>query len=171
MPIESFNGGLVNAGDPSLLKEGELQLTNDCTYRPQDLALWSAAGRTEFNSTPLTDPLGLVYCGFDDGDSVLLVQTKTGLYTSPVAETGTFTEVATTVSSAPIQVVQYMNRNFLFDGANRQVLLKDGSIRPHGMKAVETLCMIRPYISVNNSRFWVDETVGVIGGWYEYWSS
>lgn len=52
---EFFNGGLVTARHPALLRSGELQRADDCVYREKDPAIWRAPGRTAlcpaFNST------------------------------------------------------------------------------------------------------------------------
>ena len=194
MPIEPFSGGLVNAGDPSLLKEGELQLTNDCTYRPQDLALWSAPGRTLYGngivatanatsgameSTPgaFVNPLGLQYCGFDGKDKndvaypdVLLAQTSTYLATAIASESGSWTALELQSAIQPIQAVNYANRFFLFDGTNRNVLLKTRSLRHHGMAAVTTLPDLLQTVSTTGG-LWIDDTIANSSGYYEYWTT
>lgn len=60
MPLvsEFFNGGLVTARDPALLKEGELQQANECIYRAHDPAIYRAPGRTVYNTTVIKDATG-----------------------------------------------------------------------------------------------------------------
>lgn len=47
---ENFNGGLVTSRDPSTLLPGELQQAQDCIYRPADLAIHRAPGRTAYGT-------------------------------------------------------------------------------------------------------------------------
>ena len=56
---ELFNGGLVTARHPALLKEGELQRADDTVYREKDPAIWRAPGRQKLNAVAL----GSVWAG------------------------------------------------------------------------------------------------------------
>jgi hypothetical protein len=60
---ELFNGGIVTARHPGLLKSGELQRADDCVYREKDPAIWRAPGRTAVNGVAL----GSVWAGAASG--------------------------------------------------------------------------------------------------------
>ena len=92
---EFFNGGVVTARDASLLKPGELQRAEECVYRHQDVAIWSAPGRTLYDpsSADANFVKGLACLTFDgERTDQILAWKGTTYYTSSfTALTGTFT--------------------------------------------------------------------------------
>lgn len=90
---ELFNGGLVTARHPALLRPGELQRADDCVYRQNDPAIWRAPGRTQYGTVVSGSPtLGLASMPFENGlSSKILAFAGTTLYSLPVAFTGTET--------------------------------------------------------------------------------
>lgn len=60
---ELFNGGIVTARHPAMLRPGELQRADDCVYREKDPAIWRAPGRLKLNALAL----GSVWAGAASG--------------------------------------------------------------------------------------------------------
>lgn len=135
--IEPFSNGLVTSQDPSLLGEGELQRCDDCTYSPYNDTLWSAAGRRRFSDQTFSNPIGLQFAGFDGGDDVLVIQDDNGYHTAKAGITGSSTPLGIAAPSEyGLQLVHFMNNQFILDGASRRAIMPDGTTRPHGLLPV-----------------------------------
>jgi hypothetical protein len=95
-PVQEFlNGGIVTVRDATLLKPGELQQAEECVYRKFDPAIWSAPGRTTYNSGAISAAVpvsGLTFLNFPlTSTSHLFVWSGSTFYTSPfTALTGSF---------------------------------------------------------------------------------
>lgn len=64
--IEPFSGGLNNALDPALLKEGELTQCDNAFYKPNSMSIHKAPSRTVLaTSIGGSSVSGLRYCAFD----------------------------------------------------------------------------------------------------------
>lgn len=89
---EFFNGGIVNSRHPSLLQSGELQRADDCVYRDNDPAIWSAPGRTALTQAAVGTAIkGIGHLSFDGKiTDQFLLYSGNKLYVSPfTAVTGT----------------------------------------------------------------------------------
>jgi hypothetical protein len=157
MPIrtEILDGGLVNARDPALLSDGELQRTNDAIYRPNSPGLWSSPGRTLYGTVQGSTPVkGLAYIRFDGTATNLQTKFVVGYtgtrydLTEFIAKSGTFALGAFTgVGNGPyLNAVLGNNRHYLFngnsDGVANQVIKLDQNgalaIRNQGLQPVVT---------------------------------
>lgn len=168
--IEPLSGGLVTSRDASLLAEGELQQCDDCMYRPNDTALHRALGRIRLNSTAMSAVTGLRYCAFDSPDpDVLVAQTSTAYLRGPITGGSTvFTSLGTITGGTSFDSVHYRNRHYLLNGSNdNKVLLKDGTLRAHGMKPVTG----SPSVTVTTSGGVWPLGASSVPNYYEYWTT
>ena len=120
--IEKLTGGLVTDRDAAFLDPGQLSDIRNMVYKNGATQLERAPGRAVFgtvSATP-TGVVGLRDIAFDNGDHYLVAMAGTKYRTSPVADTGTFTDLATIAAGTSLEVVQYRNRFFLMNGASAE---------------------------------------------------
>jgi hypothetical protein len=145
--VERFDGGLVTARDPAKLEPGELVVSNNVVYQPDDTAIYKAKGRTKYNSSALGaggNVNGVRYLEFDDGSALLAAHESDDIHLSQFsAETGTFgtlTAISNVGQGQSMDSAHYGNRHFLFTGAGQNTVVKlDGTYRKHGMDPVPDL--------------------------------
>lgn len=78
---ELFNGGVVTARQPSLLREGELQRADECIYRMNDPSIEGAPGRTAYTSAGFaTKPKGIAHFTFDDKVDQIIAYVGTAIF-------------------------------------------------------------------------------------------
>ena len=177
--IEPLDGGLTTDRDPALLKEGQLSDIRNLVYRNGGVSLDRATGRAVFGavSAVATGVVGLRDIHFDNDDHYLAAMAGTKIRTSPVADTGSFTDLATITESTSLEVVQYRNRFFLMTGAtaaasaigtNVVAYLSATAVgttlstRQHGMVPV----IAAPSVATAAGTFTQSAT-----GYYEYWTT
>ena len=177
--IEPLTGGLVTDRDPALLKPGQLSDIRNMVYKNGATQLERAPGRAAFGtvSAVATGVVGLRDISFDNGDHYLVAMAGTKYRTSPVADTGTFTDLATITAGTSLEVVQYRNRFFLMNGAansptgigsNTVVYMSATAVgtapssRQHGMAPV----VAAPTVTTAAGLFSQLAT-----GYYEYWTT
>lgn len=89
MPLvkELMNGGVVTVREATMLREGELQQADECVYRKHDPAIYSAPGRTQYNTTIITDQTstagavkGLAHLTFDRATDQIIATCGTRLW-------------------------------------------------------------------------------------------
>ncbi len=138
-----FGGGYVSTGtggrDASDLDQGELQSMSGAYYRKDDPhQAWKMAGRTLFGSTVSGRVNGVVVCQFDEaGSDKLLASVGTKIYGAVPGITGTFSELATGLSSDARTFVgaHQDDRWYLCNGMDEnRVLMPDGTVRLMGMR-------------------------------------
>jgi len=179
--IETFRNGLVTSRDPSTLRSGELQRTDDCIYHPNDPAIWKAPGRNEYNSSAIvgatTEVKGLRYLEFDDSDTAgaanfLIAHVDDGgtqSYFESVFDNETetsFVSFDTNVGDGEtLESIQYNNRFYMLngnaDGIANRVLGTDDTTptsRRHGLEPV----IDPPTVATNPGAGWpgVDKGFG-----------
>lgn len=179
--VELLNGGLVTVRDKSLLRPGELSFLRNAVYRAGSPALWRATGRVAAG-TASADPAGADIVGlrdmqFDNGIHVVVAHASSFYVTGTLADTITFGTVASGVGvGSQLEVVQYRNRFFLFNGtqapvsasgSNRVLYLSATSTtaqtsRQHGMVEV----LEAPFVTASATAFSQSIT-----GYYEYWTT
>jgi hypothetical protein len=157
--IEPFSNGLVTSRDPSLLGEGELQQTDDCTYRPYDQSLHSIKGR-EHLGTPAAAGKGIAYCAFDAIDDKLLYTTASGLYEMALDD-GAILPVSTTTPGDSLIAINHEDDYILLDGVNKRVYRGDQELRPHGLNPATEKLSLAVTASGGNGN--------LTAGTYEYW--
>ena len=118
--IEKLTGGVVTDRDDAFLEPGQLSDIRNMVYKNGATQLERAPGRAAFGtvSAVATGVVGLRDIHFDNGDHYLVAMAGTKYRTSPVADTGSFTDLATIVAGTTLEVVQYRNRFFLMNGAS-----------------------------------------------------
>jgi hypothetical protein len=111
---------LVTDRDPAFLKPGQLSDIRNMVYKNGATQLERAPGRAVFGavSAVATGVVGLRDISFDNGDHYLVAMAGNKYRTSPVADTGTFADLATIAAGTSLEVVQYRNRFFLMNGAS-----------------------------------------------------
>lgn len=178
--IEPLNGGLVTHQDPAMLEEGQLSDIRNMVYRNGAGPLERAKGRAVFGavSAVATAVNGLRSMQFDNGDNYLVARAGTKLRTSPVADTGTFSDMATIVEGTRLEAVQYRNRYFLMTGNSIDASSIGSNVvaylsataaanpiqtRPHGLLPVTAAPLIT---TAGGGEFSQAAT-----GYYEYWTT
>lgn len=164
--IEPLSGGLVTSRDPSLLGEGELQKAEDCMYLPNDPAIYGALGRSQLNAASLGPITGLKFCAFDSPDADLLVAQANSTYIRMGVDGGNVVSMGSITEGDSMDSIHYRNRHVLVNGVNEnKVLLKDGTLRPHGMKPVTATLSATVFNSGGQWPLGADS----VPNWYEYW--
>jgi hypothetical protein len=186
---ETVSGGLVNAQDPALLKEGELTLAENGIYLPDDPTINRMPGRMK--KMPLVSAghgvNSMVVCKFDNGNQYLVTQTasasgvagewrlcRLGLagavvdFTNSSGTAKTYDStplLASALGTQPICGVQYNNRWYLSNGTDGPFcLLQDGSIRKMGLLPVTQ----SPSVAIATATGIFGTTVS---GFFEYWTT
>lgn len=172
--IELVGGGLVTSTEASLLQPGMLTQCDNWVYEPASDGLITAAGLTEFSATVPGTVIavdGLKAARFRSGTHVLVAAADNltnSIWTSPVADTGTWTARVTTATqgTGPLELVYYNDKYFLLTGvtANRE-LQSDLTTRRHGLAAVT----VPPGIEVVSGTWSVPTDSGTV--YYEYWTT
>ena len=179
---EPLNGGLWTAEDPGLLEAGQLPVILNGIYRPGSQALQRTPGRDVFGvvSATAVNVVGLRDLKFDNGNHYLVAHASSSYLTATVGETGTFGVLSADVGiGSQLEVVQYRNRFFLFNGPSQNAtatavnrnqvvyLTATGaaslSTRQHGMAPVETT----PNVTTAGGGLFSQS----ITGYYEYWTT
>lgn len=166
--VEPLGGGLVLSRDASLLQEGEVQVAEDVMLKPGSPSLHKVRGRVTFNDDFSTTVDGLGYAPFES-DPHQLVAIDEGEYKIAPAElAGTFTTVGDGAGQS-LTVVPMADHNVLLTGQierGNQVLLSDGTLRPHGLKPVTAT---PDAIHTATGGTWPLGSDGL--GWFEYWTT
>lgn len=136
---ELFNGGIVTARHPSLLREGELQRADECIYRMNDPSIEGAPGRTAYTASALaTKPKGLAHFTFDDQTDQIIAYVGTAIFRhdftaltagSAFTEVSSSGQVAGTVS-ATITFTATTGFPFLADVVGSRVYGLDAASAP-----------------------------------------
>lgn len=120
---ETFEGGLVTARDPALLKSGEVQRAINTIHRPSSPGLWKAPGRASYNSASLSAAVkGLRYLRFDTAlsstEAALVAHINSEYQVSTLfSEAGSFASLAASIGSgATLETIHYANRHYLLNG-------------------------------------------------------
>lgn len=164
---ELFDGGLVNARDPSLLEPGELQRCDNLIYRPASPSLEQAPGHFAVTSSAGGEINGLRHCAFDNGLSLLVVQTAGAYKSTPANNPGVWSTLVTHAAGSALDSVHYDGKHYLFNGIGpNQVLLRDGTVRRHGLAPVTT----SPGVSDGGAGVW-PLTDDQLPAYYEYWTT
>ncbi len=165
---EFFDGGLVTARDPSLLRPGELQQTDNLIYRPASPSPEQAPGHLLMSNAAGSDINGMVHCAFDNGLSLLLIQAGNLYKSTPANNPTLLTDLSAVGGGSALDSVHYNNRHYLFNGVGpNQVLLNDGTLRRHGLVAIS----IGPAISVTASGGTWPLLDDSLPAYYEYWTT
>lgn len=134
-----FNEGYVSARDRSELAPGECRALTGYQYLGADTTrIHKMAGRAAFGTAGANAAVkGLVLCQFDSGGTDKLVAlTGTTLVSATPGITGTFSSLATGLSSSSTRLIgaHAHDRWYLTNGFDRmRVLESDGTIRVAGM--------------------------------------
>lgn len=180
--VEPLGGGLVTVKDKALLKPGELSFVRNAEYRAGSPALWRATGRTAAGTASAdvngADVVGLRDMQFDNGNHIVVAHASSFYVTATLGDTMTFGTVASAVGvGTQLEVVQYRNRFFLFNGTQASGVSAIGSnkvlylpaltstaqtARQHGMLDVNT----PPSVTSSATAFSQSVT-----GYYEYWTT
>lgn len=169
---EQLNGGMVTSKDPSTLQPGEVQVAQECMFYQDNEHLSRVPGVTTWSTIVSTSCInGLTACRFEDGTQKLVAQVSASgggvAYYMADAETNNsaFATVVTGLTGGQaLTSVQYDNRHYLFNGVDDNlVLLKDGTVRPHGLKP-----------TIAGGINWLDVDNALVAGptatgFYEYW--
>ena len=176
---EPLNQGLVNVRDPSLLRPGELVQCDNMHYLPNDQALYSAKGRTKYNSTAAPALLkGLRHLLFDDVDDLLLVHYSAAYAYSVFdneTETGgtPFTPLSTAIGTGvTLDAVHYNNKHYLLNGVPatpgddlegpNHVVKSSYVMRRHGLAPVASWGSTAPSLTTGS---WPNDSTLPLG-WY-----
>lgn len=177
---EPLDGGLVTIRDAALLKPGQLSSMQNATYLPGTNALHRSEGRTSFGSlitVSATAVDGLRDLKYDNGTHLLVGLASSTYYYATVGTTGSFVSAVSGVGAgSQLEVVQYRNRHFLFNGvspaggttsinSNKVFYLtatgtSTPTVRQHGMLPVSS----PPVMSSTADTFALTVT-----GYYDYW--
>lgn len=177
--IEPLTGGLVTDRDAAFLKPGQLSDIRNMVYKNGATQLERAPGRAAFGTVTATPTgvAGLRDISFDNGDAYLVAMAGTKYRTSPVADTGTFTDLATIASGTSLEVVQYRNRFFLMNGSSADASSIGTNVVAYlSATAAGTTLSTRshglvPVISAPNITTAAGAFTQTATGYYEYWTT
>lgn len=177
---EPLNQGLWTAPDPGVLEPGQLADARNCFYLAGSQALVRAPGRVAFGTVTASAVAvaGLRDIQFDNGDHYLIAMSNGKYRSSPVADSGSFTDVAAlTTTATTLESAHFRNRFFMFNGAtadataittNQVIYLSATSagsalqVRQHGML---------PVINAPTSATATGTFSQTVTGYYEYWTT
>ena len=163
--VEPLDGGLVTSKDPTFLQQGELAECTNAVYRASRTGLFRAPGRSSFGTvTAGQNVYGLAVCQFDNAEQWLVAAASTSYRYSAVADTGTFTDLNTGLTAgSTLQVVQYNNLYYLLNGANANLVMRQGpSTRAHGLQPV-----VNSPVAATAAGTWSLATTG----FFDYWTT
>ena len=144
---ELFNGGIVTARHPSLLREGELQRADECIYRMNDPSIEGAPGRTAYTSAPFaTKAKGISHFTFDDQTDQVLAYVGTTFFRhdfTALTAGSAFTEISTSglvagTVSATVTFTATTGFPFLADVVGSRVYGLDAASAPVPVACVVT---------------------------------
>ena len=164
---EPVHGGLVTSRDASLLEPGELQVAEDVVLLPGSPTLQKAPGRRVFNAISPGTIDGIAYCDFDSvADKVVVVAGGT-YHRATAGEEGNFVAGAPGAGDS-LEAISVEDKVVLLSGGtHNQVLLPDGSFRPHGLKPVTAAPGL---VHTATGGTWALGAASV-PGFYEYWTT
>lgn len=137
MPKVHVHMGLVSSRDPSLLSPGELSVTDDAMYLPNNPALHKAQGRSKFNTASEGAIPGGRYLEFDGAADKIVIMAGNNYRISNANLTGSFSDLQTGLTSAAtLDSVHYNNSHFLLNGEDRNYeVTSSATANLHGMLA------------------------------------
>ena len=141
-----FSQGRVTARDRADLGPGELQVATGIYYKPGDpRRAHKIGGRSEFGDTTSAAKIkGVALAQFDDGTDKVLALSGTTLYSATAGATGTFSSLATGLSSSAthLSAAHYEDRWYIANGYDKvKAYDNDGgslAVRNAGMAAPTT---------------------------------